>query len=642
MMKRASLYTVFLTVFLMACTACVRAQSSSATVAPSTGQVTSVNLATYYSNANGKKKAELKTALYNIINNHTTISYNGLLDAYATSDRRADGKLRDWYSNVTNYEIGGSAEASSYKKEGDSYNREHSVPQSWFGKASPMRSDLVHVIPTDGYVNNRRGNMPFGENRGETYQSLNGYSKVGACTVSGFTGQCFEPNDEIKGDIARIYFYMVTCYENRISGWNGGTASQVFDGSTYPGLKEWTLKMMLRWSKQDPVDEVERARNEAVYQLQQNRNPFVDYPSLCEYVWGDSISYAFDVTKGHEVNPVTPDDPDDPDKPDNPDNPNNPDVTSGSIDLTQLTWTATLDATYGSGFTAKANGLTISYYKASSSVEPIMVTTELRFYDQSVLVISGATINKLVFYDAGGSKSGSSIMVNGSSYAFEDGKITWTGSMNPFICQANKQLRFKSIDVTIEQSEPTLPEPYVRGNLEPGAWGTICLPYNAVVEGALLYSLMGVDNEQQPTSLLLDEENGLDAGIPYFFIATENQLKATFTSADVVQPVNRYGFIGSYEATTVPPGYYVLSDNALVKTSENSSIGAHCAYLDLDQLSQYNGEADMKLSIEMEDGIARVASNRMQAADVFDLTGRRVNPSQRGVYIVNGKKIALR
>lgn len=293
-------------------------------------QAQSVKLENYYAKADGLKAAELKTAMYQIINRHTTISYSNLFEAYKQSDLRADGKIRDWYSNVTNFNPD-TDRAGTYKAEGDCFNREHSVPQSWFNKESPMKSDLVHVVPTDGYVNNRRGNYPFGETKGEVYKSANAYSKLGACTVSGYSGQVFEPNDEVKGDFARIYFYMVTCYEDRITSWNGGTVSQVFDGKSYPGLKDWTLKMFLRWAKQDPVDEVERARNEAVYKLQKNRNPFVDYPSLCEFVWGDSIDYAFDVTTGHAVkpdnpdNPDTPDNPDDPDKPDNPDNPDDPD-----------------------------------------------------------------------------------------------------------------------------------------------------------------------------------------------------------------------------------------------------------------------------------------------------------------------------
>lgn len=130
----------------------------------------SVDLKTYYAAADGKKQAELKTAMYKLITNHTVISYSDLFDAYRTSDLRADGTVRDWYSNVTRFNID-TDRAGSYSAEGDCFNREHSVPQSWFSKASPMKSDLVHVVPTDGYVNNRRGSFPFGETKGEVYKS---------------------------------------------------------------------------------------------------------------------------------------------------------------------------------------------------------------------------------------------------------------------------------------------------------------------------------------------------------------------------------------------------------------------------------------------------------------------------------------
>lgn len=244
------------------------------------------NTGTYYQSANGKKGAALKSALFQIIKSPNVTSYKGLTDAYKKTDTRPDGYVRDWYSNITNYRHG--IDTGSYSKEGDSYNKEHTVPQSWFNEASPMKSDVVHVVPTDGYVNNRRSNYPFGEVSNPTYESANGYCKLGKCVTEGYTGTVFEPNDEIKGDIARIYFYMATCYEDRCTSWGN-----VFTSSKYPGLVSWTLDMMLRWSAQDPVDSVENARNNAVQEVQGNRNPFVDYPGLEAYVWGAKTDSLF-------------------------------------------------------------------------------------------------------------------------------------------------------------------------------------------------------------------------------------------------------------------------------------------------------------------------------------------------------------
>lgn len=244
----------------------------------------------YYSAAKGKKGAAVKTALYSIVSSHTQRSYNQLWDDFKKTDVRSDGKIRDRYSNKTNYTPGGSAQGANYKGEGDSYNREHSFPKSWFNDDTPMYTDLFHLYPTDGYVNGRRSNYPFGENNGEKYSSSGGYSKLGACTVSGYSGICFEPADEYKGDFARTYFYMATAYENQIASWS----SPMLSGSKYPAYKTWAIDMLLRWAKEDPVSQVEIDRNNAVYGIQHNRNPYIDYPGLEQYVWGAYTGYAFD------------------------------------------------------------------------------------------------------------------------------------------------------------------------------------------------------------------------------------------------------------------------------------------------------------------------------------------------------------
>ena len=260
------------------------------------------NSGTYYRAADGQKGAALKTALYNIIKDPKVVSYTGLKDAYKKTDVRPDGYLRDWYSNITKF-VPGSA-FGSYKKEGDAYNREHTVPQSWFNEKSPMKSDIVHVVPSDGYINNMRGNLPFGEvDKSKSYKSsANEYSLCGPCATEGYYGTVFEPNDEVKGDLARIYFYMATCYEDQISGWSGGIFGT---SSKYPGIADWQLDMLLLWSAIDPVDDVETDRNEACYDVQKNRNPFVDYPGLEQLIWGDKKGLAFSYDNYEESLPVT-------------------------------------------------------------------------------------------------------------------------------------------------------------------------------------------------------------------------------------------------------------------------------------------------------------------------------------------------
>lgn len=174
---------------------------------------------------------------------------------------------------------------------GDCYNREHSFPKSWFGgEVLPMYTDLFHLYPTDGKVNAYRSNYAFGETSTGTVYDI---SKLGPCTFPGYTGMVFEPADEYKGDFARTYFYMVTCYEDKVPSWNYSDSSQMLNQTSYPCFKEWAMNLLLKWSRQDPVSDKEIKRNEAVYKLQKNRNPFIDYPQLAEYIWGTKMNKSF-------------------------------------------------------------------------------------------------------------------------------------------------------------------------------------------------------------------------------------------------------------------------------------------------------------------------------------------------------------
>ncbi len=243
----------------------------------------------YYSSADGKSGKSLKTALSMVINEHTVRTYKELWTDFYQTDVRADGKVWDMYSAITNYTFGTDQNSGSYKKEGDNYNREHSLPKSWFDAASPMYTDLFHLVPTDAYVNGKRGNLPFGEVKSPTWSSSGGFSKLGALGISGYSGTVFEPNDEYKGDFARIYFYMATRYEDLIASWE----SDMFSGDSYTAYASWALQMLLRWAEEDPVSKKEQERNEAVYAIQGNRNPFVDFPGLEQFVWGSRSDEAF-------------------------------------------------------------------------------------------------------------------------------------------------------------------------------------------------------------------------------------------------------------------------------------------------------------------------------------------------------------
>ena len=311
---------------------------------------------TYYQAANGKKGEALKTAMFNIIKiSSAGWSYDGLKEAYKSTDKRSDGYLRDWYSNATSY-TPGSAFSGGTSAEGLGYNREHLVPQSWFKEASPMKSDIWHVVPSDAKINNERGSVPLGEVGSSYSQSKNGYSKWGmARSGLGYTGQVFEPNDEVKGDIARAYFYMVTCYQDQISSWtSSGKSVYVFDGNTYPGLTNWCLTMMMRWSALDPVDDIEIARNNVIAK-KQNRNPFIDYPGLEDYIWGDKKTVAF--SYNNYEGPST-----------------------GKLPVTMSFSPTSVTATLGESFTAPTlsmspSGLTVTYSSSNTNVATVDAST---------------------------------------------------------------------------------------------------------------------------------------------------------------------------------------------------------------------------------------------------------------------------
>ena len=255
----------------------------------------------YYKPADGKKGAALKTALCGVIYDRNeggdlNTAYKALWTHFKKTDAKPNGKVWDMYSNKREMEFGVDQDTGSGNQEGQYYNREHSMPNSWFGgKVMPMYTDLHNMYPTDKIVNNKRGNNPFGETANPSWKSANDFSKLGKCTYPGYDGVVFEPNDEYKGDFARTYFYMVTCYEEKLPDWysNYSESKPTLDGKTYPGLSPWQLEMLMKWAKNDPVSEKEINRNNAVWGIQENRNPFIDYPGLEEYIWGDKMDEAF-------------------------------------------------------------------------------------------------------------------------------------------------------------------------------------------------------------------------------------------------------------------------------------------------------------------------------------------------------------
>ncbi len=242
---------------------------------------------TYYTSLNGKVKEGLKTELFKIINPHTILSYNSLWTHFKQTDVHTppdDNQWWDMYSGITFYVRNGSK----------GLNREHSFPKSWWGGDQiPPYTDINHLYPSESEANMAKSNYPLGVVASTTFD--NGYTKVGNPVLGqgGGASRVFEPADEYKGDFARTYFYMVTCYQNLT--WK---YLYMLQQNSYPTLSPWAYTMLLEWARQDPVSQKEVDRNEAVYRIQNNRNPFIDYPELAEYIWGTKMGQPFEVPGG--------------------------------------------------------------------------------------------------------------------------------------------------------------------------------------------------------------------------------------------------------------------------------------------------------------------------------------------------------
>ncbi|MBI2427803.1 MAG: endonuclease [Ignavibacteriales bacterium] len=240
----------------------------------------------YYESAYKLSGTALRAALHTIVKNHTVVSYSSLWTHFQTTDKKPNGKVWDIYSDIPGgtppYEFTFvSNQCGNYNGEADCYNREHSWPSSWFNDVSPPYSDLFHLYPTDGYVNNRRSNYPFGKVNAPTWTSLNG-SKLGPNTSPGYTGTVFEPIDAYKGDLARSAFYMSVRYYTEDASWSTSA------GTNKSELLAWYASLLFSWHEKDTVSQKEINRNEAIYGIQKNRNPFVDHPEFAAEIWSTS------------------------------------------------------------------------------------------------------------------------------------------------------------------------------------------------------------------------------------------------------------------------------------------------------------------------------------------------------------------
>lgn len=250
----------------------------------------------YYTQLNGLKDQALKDAVHNLIAPHTVVSYSSLWRYFPQTDCRDNNRNQVWdmYSNQTYYFNGTRGVAGMEK--------EHSFPKSWWGGSTGVDAytDLNHLYPSNGPANRAKLNWPLGEVSTPSFD--NGVTKVGVPVAGegGGAGTVFEPDNQYKGDFARTYFYMATCYQQY--QWQH---TYMVTNSTWKTLNDWSIALLLKWSHQDPVSDKEKKRNDAVYAVQGNRNPFIDNPELADYIWGNKAGQVFN-TGGGTINPDDP------------------------------------------------------------------------------------------------------------------------------------------------------------------------------------------------------------------------------------------------------------------------------------------------------------------------------------------------
>lgn len=271
------------------------------------------DITNYYKTLDGLAGEKLWTATSSVTNlNYKSIGYKGLYTAYKQTDvypagHPQAGKIWDMYGECA-FATGNTC--GNYNGVCDCYNREHSIPQSWWGGGtSGIGNDIFHVLPTDGKINGVRSNYEYGEVNGGTNWNGNHFGSADSWSTDRKTiasaagesvkgsGQVFEPKEEYKGDIARGLLGTIVKWQqsNLTSGNNFFNGK--YTASSYYGLTKKAVVLLVKWHREDPVSQKEIDRNNGIQATQGNRNPFIDYPYLVEYIWGEHAGETIDMSK---------------------------------------------------------------------------------------------------------------------------------------------------------------------------------------------------------------------------------------------------------------------------------------------------------------------------------------------------------
>ena len=268
----------------------------------------------YWSSVDGKSGGELWSAVSAATNKgFKSIGYNGLYSAYLKTDVYPSdsvgkaGKIWDMYGECV-FSSGNTC--GNYSGVCDCYNREHSIPQSWWGGGTGgIGNDIFHVLPTDGKINGVRSNYEYGEVNGGTNWRGNYYGAAGSWATDKKTiassagesvkgsGNVFEPKDQYKGDWARGIMGTIVKWQQSNLTTGNNFFSGSYTASSYYGLTKKAVVLLMKWHREDPVSQKEIDRNNGIQATQGNRNPFIDYPYLAEYIWGEHYGETIDMSK---------------------------------------------------------------------------------------------------------------------------------------------------------------------------------------------------------------------------------------------------------------------------------------------------------------------------------------------------------
>lgn len=239
----------------------------------------------YYQFAQGTADSTLKNHLGYIICCGKRYRYGSgtkkTWDGFYYTDRDPEtNEVLDMYSNNHRYFDPEKPTASVA-----GFDIEHMLPKSWWGgDVNPAYCDLFHLVPGDYSANRSKSNHAPGIPADSSFN--NGSFITGSGATYGLT-RVFCPENKYKGDFARAYFYIAACYGDSLVWLTTGEPGVAMTNEGWQEFQPWLRDLLLEWHRLDPVSEKELKRAIEVNKIQGNRNPFIDYPELVEYIWGN-------------------------------------------------------------------------------------------------------------------------------------------------------------------------------------------------------------------------------------------------------------------------------------------------------------------------------------------------------------------